>query len=56
MFYEEKVVLSAKEYDKNKEGVDYTKGTVHAITSTHSVLATDEEYAKWMKHADEKVD
>ena len=46
----------ALEYDKNKEGVDYTKGTVHAITSTHSVLATDEEYAKWMKHADEKVD
>lgn len=34
-------------YDKNKEGVDYTKGTVHEVTDTHSVLATDEEFAKW---------
>jgi oligopeptide transport system ATP-binding protein len=37
----------ALEYDKEKEGVDYTKGTLHAITETHSVLATDEEFAKW---------
>lgn len=34
-------------YDKDKEGVDYTKGTIHAVTATHSVLATDEEFAKW---------
>ena len=34
-------------YDKDKEGVDYSKGTIHAVTKTHSVLATDEEYAKW---------
>ena len=37
------------EYDKNKEGVDYTKGTIHNITSTHYVLATDEEFARWSK-------
>ncbi len=34
-------------YDKVKEGVDYTKGTVHRISDTHSVLATDEEFARW---------
>ncbi|MCF0113802.1 MAG: ATP-binding cassette domain-containing protein [Erysipelotrichaceae bacterium] len=34
-------------YDKNKEGVDYTKGTEHKVTETHSVLATDEEFEKW---------
>lgn len=34
-------------YDKDKEGVDYTKGHVHQLTKTHSVLATDEEFAKW---------
>lgn len=34
-------------YDKNKEGVDYTIGTVHQVTETHSVLATDEEFEKW---------
>ncbi len=37
------------EYDKNKEGVDYTKGTIHNITRTHYVLATDEEFARWSK-------
>ncbi len=39
----------AVEYDKEKEGVDYTKGHLHQLSDTHSVLATDEEYAKWMK-------
>ncbi len=34
-------------YDKNKEGVDYTAGTVHKVTETHRVLATDEEFKKW---------
>jgi oligopeptide transport system ATP-binding protein len=34
-------------YDKDKEGVDYSKGTVHQLTKTHSVIATDEEFAKW---------
>lgn len=36
-------------YDKEKEGVDYTKGTYHILTDTHSVLATDEEFNKWNK-------
>lgn len=36
-------------YDKNKEGVDYTKGVIHKISDTHTVLATDEEFAKWNK-------
>jgi oligopeptide transport system ATP-binding protein len=34
-------------YDKNSEGVDYTKGKQHYITKTHMVLATEEEMAKW---------
>jgi len=34
-------------YDKEKEGVDYTKGTIHHLSETHYVLATDEEFAKW---------
>ena len=38
---------TALTYDKDKEGVDYSKGTIHAVTKTHSVLATDEEFAKW---------
>ena len=36
-------------YDKEKEGVDYTKGVEHKISDTHFVLATDEEFAKWNK-------
>ena len=36
-------------YDKDKEGVDYTKGTEHKVTDTHIVLATDEEFARWSK-------
>ena len=38
---------TALTYDKDKEGVDYSKGTIHAVTKTHLVLATDEEFAKW---------
>lgn len=34
-------------YDKQKEGVDYSKGVIHQITKTHSVLATNEEFEKW---------
>ena len=36
-------------YDKNKEGVDYSKGVLHQLTETHSVLATDEEFEKWSR-------
>lgn len=39
----------ALSYDKTKEGVDYTAGRYHKITETHTVLATDEEFAKWTK-------
>ena len=38
---------TALTYDKNAEGVDYTKGTYHKLTDTHSVLATEEEFSKW---------
>ncbi len=40
---------TAMEYDKDKEGVVYANGTIHQVTDTHSVLATDEEYEKWSK-------
>ncbi|MDO4198518.1 MAG: ATP-binding cassette domain-containing protein [Erysipelotrichaceae bacterium] len=38
-------------YNKDEEGVDYTKGTIHYVdgSSTHYVLATDEEFDKWYK-------
>ena len=36
-------------YDKENEGVDYTKGVEHKLSDTHFVLATDEEFAKWNK-------
>ena len=34
-------------YDKEAEGVDYTKGKENYLTETHMVLATEEELAKW---------
>jgi len=34
-------------YDKDKEGVDYTKGIIHKLSDTHLVLATEEEFRKW---------
>ena len=34
-------------YDKEAEGVDYTKGKANYLTETHMVLATEEELAKW---------
>ena len=34
-------------YDKDAEGVDYTKGTIHQLTDTHYVLATEDEFNKW---------
>lgn len=37
-------------YNKDELGIDYTKGTEHQLTATHSVLATDEEFAQWMKN------
>ncbi len=34
-------------YDKDKEGVDYNAGTIHQVSETHQVLATDEEFDRW---------
>lgn len=39
----------ALEYNKDKEGVIYANGTIHQVSKTHSVLATDEEFAEWSK-------
>ena len=38
-------------YDKNEQGVDYTKGIKHQLSDTHMVLATNEELSHWMKEA-----
>ena len=35
-------------YDPVAMGIDYTAGTVHGLTETHEVIATDEEFARWM--------
>lgn len=37
----------AMSYSPEEYGVDYTKGTYHQLSDTHSVLATDEELKKW---------
>ena len=34
-------------YDRVAEGIDYSLGTEHLIGGTHTVLATDEELARW---------
>ena len=34
-------------YDPAEAGVDYAKGTLHALKGQHAVLATDEEFARW---------
>lgn len=33
--------------DKNMEGVDNSKGTLHQLTPTHAVLATEDEFVRW---------
>ena len=38
-------------YDYATSGIDYAKGTEHSAGGTHMVLATDEEFAAWMKDA-----
>ncbi len=35
-------------YDYASSGIDYSRGTEHTVDGTHTVLATDEEYDKWM--------
>ena len=39
-------------YDHKAEGIDYSLGTEHHVEGTHSVLATDEEFAKWVSKAE----
>ena len=34
-------------YNYAASGIDYNKGTYHALSATHSLLATDEEAAAW---------
>jgi len=36
-------------YDYKTSGIDYTLGTYHSLSETHTVLCTDEEYAKWTR-------
>ena len=37
-------------YDPKELGIDYTKGSIHTVSETHQVLATDEEFAEWTKN------
>lgn len=34
-------------YNPKELGIDYTAGTIHALTETHQVLGTDEEFVRW---------
>ena len=36
-------------YDKNAEGIDYAVGIEHLVEGTHTVLATDEQFARWIR-------
>lgn len=38
-------------YDKAAAGVDYEKGSMQTVGGTHTVLATDEELARWTAEA-----
>ncbi|MCC8084998.1 MAG: ATP-binding cassette domain-containing protein [Clostridium sp.] len=38
-------------YDPGELGIDYTKGTVHALSETHQVLAAEEEFTKWINNS-----
>ena len=35
-------------YDYASSGIDYAKGTEHTVGGTHTVLATDEKFDKWV--------
>ena len=36
-------------YDYPSSGIDYAKGTEHTVSGSHTVLATDAEFARWVK-------
>ena len=42
-------------YNQKQAGVDYTKGTRHLVEGDHYVLATDEEFEKWLKEAEKPI-
>ena len=35
-------------YDYASSGIDYAKGTEHVVSGTHTVLATDDEFDRWV--------
>jgi len=35
-------------YNKDEQGVDYTLGHEHILSETHKVLATEEEFTRWI--------
>lgn len=35
-------------YNYRESGIDYNAGVMHLVDGTHNVLATDEEFAKWI--------
>lgn len=37
-------------YNKERVPLTYNSGTLRQLSDTHSLLATDEQYARWMKH------
>ena len=37
-------------YDYASSGIDYSMGTEHTVDGTHTVLATDEEFDRWLNH------
>ena len=43
-------------YDYKEFGVDYSLGTEHLVDGTHRVLATDEEFERWTRQAQEKAE
>ena len=38
----------ALKYDYKTSGIDYTKGERRLVNGTHYVLATEDEYEKWI--------
>ncbi len=40
---------TAISYNYAASGIDYTAGTAHLVDGTHTVLATDEEFAAWTR-------
>ena len=36
-------------YDAEASGISYTEGTLHCVTETHTILATQRQYEEWTK-------